>query len=682
MNLPASPDDPSSSGSKGETDGGEAGSGGARPGRAEDSGAAPSGGSADAATPNGRAGDPPVFGGAARPTDRPSQAAAGGPATIPPARKPATSGSGPSSGSVGDGQDGGTQSAAGGSGGLRETLISLTIALAMAFVAKTYVVEAYRIPTGSMAPTLLGAHMSFRGPATGHVWPVDTWYYAQPRGSVEQVPFPVQGGVYRAGGVSRDFAEPSVTDPMTQPIGEPDLAMKPFSPQPAPMPTRAGDRILVQKYLYEFRDPRRWEVTVFKNPSNAQVNYIKRLVGEENEALWLVDGDVFTRPAPDRVVENTVELLDDADAWSIQRKPLDVQRRLWRPVFSSEFRPLDRPGFASPGVTFRTPWEPTSGDWDLSGRVYELASDRGSLAWDTGLWPVTDFLSYNEVLINGQVEQAASALRFPVGDVRVRVGVEPAPGSDAATASVMLETRGLEFRARVGAGRVLVEMRSEGAAAWETLAERPGPSLPAGRVTNIEVWHADQAITVVVDGDVVVSQAAYELGPIERLEAATGESIEAFLGGRDAPLPNGISDPRQYRLGGAEVSLAVSGGPARLHRVGLDKDLYYRPFMPPTGRAFGGHPENIAILGEDEYFVLGDNSAASLDSRGWKLSDLDPWVEQSILEWASADDDQIVRPGVVPRKLMLGKAFFVYWPATHRPFNLFVPDTGRMRLIY
>src|SRR3954447_25310550 len=45
---------------------------------------------------------------------------------------------------------------------VKETIESILVAFILAFVFRGFVVEAFVIPTGSMAPTLLGAHMRFR----------------------------------------------------------------------------------------------------------------------------------------------------------------------------------------------------------------------------------------------------------------------------------------------------------------------------------------------------------------------------------------------------------------------------------------------------------------------------------------------------------------------------------------
>ncbi|HBS27851.1 MAG TPA: signal peptidase I, partial [Phycisphaerales bacterium] len=92
---------------------------------------------------------------------------------------------------------------------------------------------------------------------------------------------------------------PSATDPMSTSLinrfstGGRAGIPNGFITTPEVKPLRAGDRILVQKYLYELFPPERWDVVVFKNPESATQNFIKRLVGLPNEQVWLADGDVF-----------------------------------------------------------------------------------------------------------------------------------------------------------------------------------------------------------------------------------------------------------------------------------------------------------------------------------------------------------------------------------------------------
>jgi hypothetical protein len=124
-----------------------------------------------------------------------------------------------------------------------------------------------------------------------------------------------------------------------------------------------------------------------------------------------------------------------------------------------------------------------------------------------------------------------------------------------------------------------------------------------------------------------------------------------------------------------ELRVAV-GGACTLGHVKVFRDLYYTQSTPGYPRH--ANAEDPLTLGSDEFFAMGDNSYKSFDGRMWNM--LYP-----------ALDDLGTREGIVPRRYLLGKAFFVYWPAGFRltsddniPFlsNVpLVPNTGEMRLI-
>ena len=61
-------------------------------------------------------------------------------------------------------------------------------------------------------------------------------------------------------------------------------------------PSYNGDRILVAKFPYDFADPDRWDVIVFRYPGNSAINYIKRLVGRPHETVRIRHGDIYIRP--------------------------------------------------------------------------------------------------------------------------------------------------------------------------------------------------------------------------------------------------------------------------------------------------------------------------------------------------------------------------------------------------
>ncbi len=555
-----------------------------------------------------------------------------------------------------------------GEGSVKDTVVSMVISLAMALIAKIFVVEAFVIPTGSMAPTLLGQHMEFRSPETGYVWRVNPWFYSG------LSPVSPQAVVDRAG-MLREV--PIVSDPMTlssvygNRIPATNLYPTGLNIVPtAPVPLRAGDRILVQKYLYFVSEPKRWDVVVFKNPEQSRENYIKRLVGLPNEQVWLADGDVFVRRSPDGAGAGLTTDAGDDGEWSIARKPERVQRELWRPVFSSESTPLNPVDVRSSERYFTTPW---SGEgWEtLDKRVFSTDRvERTELVWDSEGWPVTDWEPYNDQR-RGAGDRANGRMSgvkplYPVSDVRMRAGVRPSDEGLRLEATV--RARGHEFQGVLEGGRAVVRMRREGSEeAWRELASGEAPSFRAGRVLNVEFWHVDQSLQMWVEGKQVV-EGSYAWGPSERMEWVTGRA------GGEYSTVNATSPVSLYDGSTAEISWAFEGSAVRLHRVGLDRDIWYQPtpYMEPPyagSPGFGTHPKHLATMGPDHFFVLGDNSPSSRDARMWTAVDA-----------AVAQQIDATR-GVVHRHLMLGKAFYVYFPAPHSLGRFPVPDFGRMRWI-
>jgi hypothetical protein len=113
-----------------------------------------------------------------------------------------------------------------------------------------------------------------------------------------------------------------------------------------------------------------------------------------------------------------------------------------------------------------------------------------------------------------------------------------------------------------------------------------------------------------------------------------------------------------------------------LSHVSLWRDIYYT-----NRRLYNGVPDQwptrvvhlSKVKGLEEYFVLGDNSIISGDARYWTRPIQLP------------EEGLDVPAGRVPARFLLGKAFFVYWPAGFRPFAEspgVIPDFGDMRFIH
>src|SRR4051812_49346880 len=170
--------------------------------------------------------------------------------------------------------------------GRARPVVEFLIVLALSILLlRTFAAEAYIVPTGSMAPTLLGDH--------------------------EEIDCP-NCGIRFALGLDEDAR---VGQPVCGNCGTVVL-------HPTAAVACSGDRVLVQKFLYDFRRPQRWEVAVFHYPSEPTQAYVKRVVGLPGEAIQIVRGDV--------VIDG-----------QIARKSLREQRAMRILVYDNNFMPGD-----------------------------------------------------------------------------------------------------------------------------------------------------------------------------------------------------------------------------------------------------------------------------------------------------------------------------------------------------
>ncbi len=557
---------------------------------------------------------------------------------------------------------------------IKETVISLTISFVFAFVFRGFIVEAFVIPTGSMAPTLMGAHMRFAAPETGYVWPVGPWETLQDF----QTAVPLQGTKVPI----------KVNDPMSgAPVGGGTGVRN--------VPATAGDRIFVLKYLKSIIDPKRWDVIVFRNPGRPETNFIKRLIGLPGEQVAFVDGDLFTRVAenggehdvaPSQVYPAGADAWNSAD-WKIQRKTELAQKSVWQLVFDSFY--------AAPKGTTKQPWLSKDAGWDFSaGTSYALKSEApATLEWDHVKWPILDTYPYNQGQRVGDVfdrtpdtNELLFSLRFnngylvfPVSDLRLAANIVPEK-SNMDFAGVVV-ARGHEFRARIEKGsRGVLEMRAGATGAWTVLTEGTlSAPLQAGQAREVEFWHVDQSLALCIDGKREL-YAEYEWGPIERLAYATTLK-STDIAGFDVNHYPVLFDQANYKR--AQARFEFAGSACTLYRVTMSRDLHYQAavYNQTNGdtrlehsragmAAAATSPLSTVTLNSHEYFCCGDNSPQSSDCRLWDVPD--PWVANRI-------NPQF---GVVDERLVIGKAFIVYLPGLGNSRKLPMIDFGRIRWIW
>lgn len=531
---------------------------------------------------------------------------------------------------------------------LKDTFQSIIIAFVLAFTFRAYVVEAFVIPTGSMAPTLLGAHLPITCSECGYQFEVD-------------------GGT-----------QPSRNDPQVVSFHCPMCHYA--NTNTLPTVPHAGDRILVQKYPYYFgvSQPRRWDVVVFKAPHDPDENYIKRLTGLPGEAIQIVNGNVFVRPVSKTGTreDGTPNYeIDRTTSWRIARKvdPAEnphweeIQRAVWQPVYHSQFLPKDAGKMRDDGFRWQPPWIPSEPEqWHgLGGST----GDDGERDLDR-IYTFTG-QGRGEITFDWSTAYAGSSGPFPYNMLRerytqmfdeIRIATTVIPQSD--DLRVELETQAYIYDEESetplsavidGEGNVTLYWKDakgkEQGVVGDTVA-----AFKANRPTNIELWYVDMELSCWVNGEQVA---------VHRFEISDEDvPWDAMRFRMDERNPSGTW-PRP--------KISVSG-PATLSHVELDRDLHYVTYTSTSAKGVG----EPYIIMPDQFFCMGDNSPSSKDSRSWE--ETAAWINER-----KFTEDGPPHDGVVPRRMMMGRAFFVYFPA---PYALgdssmkFIPNFGKMRFIH
>ncbi|TAJ25185.1 MAG: signal peptidase I [Planctomycetota bacterium] len=397
-------------------------------------------------------------------------------------------------------------------------------------------------------------------------------------------------------------------------------------PTPSMQPTVMGsaqagvfDRVAVDKLAYRWRDPRRFEVVVFKGPFDRSASFVKRVIGMPGEWIRIHDGDVWTRAS-------------DHESWKILRKPRAVQDELWR-----ELAPLD--GVAE--------WEVTSGSGEYAGSAL-VALEAGASAQFRRASPfvLDDHLDGYPAAIRRRLPPVMPhSNQSAVGDLRFEARLALWTG---ASARIEFHEGERPHVFRFGATSVEI-LAGGGEPARAELA-----AIGSSRERAIAVQNADDRLAVFVDGALVLER-----------------DIEA------------CDDAR------TSIALHADGGSAEFRTLRVFRDVYYTNAWAKVAetRIPAGH-----------YFVLGDNSQDSSDSRDWMLWRYelrddggaprevrahyrgsehprsivggdeplvwlrDEWGEPHLFPAAAATVLPPVEAPFVPRALVTGRALAVFWP--------------------
>ncbi len=410
---------------------------------------------------------------------------------------------------------------------VRDNLEAFAVAIALALVVRHFSLEAFRIPSKSMMPTLLGSEVG-------------------------------------------------------------------------------GDRILVDKGRWLFGDPHRWEPTVFQYPLNRSKNFIKRLVGMPGERLKIEGGDIWTSR-------------DRGATWAIERKPPDPQEALFFPYYPE---PVEERGFFAK----RRNWEGLG--WEIDEREGRFDVDaRGKVA----LRFVPDVVQYQSEGISGDArlplagEQGWGA----AGDTRVRFDLTV---ERAGTLVVGLSEHGLARQLVLAPeGSRAVVVRPEGEESFPIDLR-----LSDGMDLSVSFANVDDTLLVHVDGDAEAS-AEFKFAPSpvpdpEEMESRAKQlEDEGDQQGAARLRDEALALRRKLEEGLCRVVFEAEGLKATLKDIRIDRDVHYTQ-------------DGEWQIPEGHYFMLGDNTNSSKDSRAWKIAEV-YMKDGTVIRW---EERHAQNPGDVP----------------------------------
>ncbi len=614
---------------------------------------------------------------------------------------------------------------------VRETVESLVVAFVLAFLLRTFQAEMFVIPTGSMAPTLMGQHKDVCCEECGQRFKINASSESpenMPTGAIRasfanqaQQTFDPRrkqllASIARspAGNVRRQVETLSGVCPscrFTMAV-QADLRPAPDPPGPSPEfhPRQAGDRVLVNKYRYSFSPPERWDVVVFKYPGDATKNYIKRLVGLPQEDLKISGGDVHTR------------LAGSTGPYEIARKPASKVMAMRQLVHDTD---RDASVLHKAGWPLRWLADEDADGWDVevntetqNTRQRFLSKKTEQVSWlryhhtpaPHDQWHdalagtkvnravpqlVTDFNPYNtEILRQEFIFDPTRRTLEPapykqgihwVGDLMIEADVEVTqPGGQLL---LDLVEAGLHHQCRfdLETGEAMLRLVPfESTEPHDGFLATAKTALKGTGRYKIRFANFDDELTLWVDGKIAKFDKPTTFAPLN--PAAPPQTSDQDLGDL------------------APVSVGTKNAAVEVTRLQVFRDLYYiavdstngrRPiveipfgpgFLVDSGKPVWEIPRDPSLwpllavdkrtevrfsTAKDQFFVMGDNSAASKDCRLWDEREGNSMPGGPYLE----------------RSLLIGKAVCVYWPhswnrvpGTSIPFPLF-PNFADMRLV-
>jgi signal peptidase I len=482
---------------------------------------------------------------------------------------------------------------------IQENLEAIVVAIILALIIRHYAMEAFVIPTGSMAPTLLGEHFVVDCENCHVEWPVgktDSDFEAR---------CPNCNNRRRV--MTSDFVDGELKASPEAILnrGRFTRGFNYFTSRFSKSPVHGGNKILVNKIVYKFKNPERFDVMVFKYPEEPNRNFIKRVVGLPNERLKIEHGDLFSNGK--RIIKR----------W-------DIQEKIWHNFYDQRFPSQD------------TQAESWQADSPKRWAIRRKGKSGEAILKDAGRGEASTYAIFKDPsLLAPNAFIAAPAPRRTkisyVGEIRDTYGYnttwkEGSAGYSSDGENIVVD---LKLTAEV------IPLGRKGPVVL-ALTENNIPlrvSLPTdGDQYLIERSAGDHTKVVKVIG----KAAPLTVGAINKVVLAFWDRHVRLIVNGEEVMTWDDSDPKTQPVNsGAYLESSESG--AIFQKVKLHRDIYYflySPDSPPANTEWDAEKREI-IIPQDTYFALGDNCPNSSDGRKW---------------------------GYLHKGHLVGRAFIVFWP--------------------
>ena len=562
--------------------------------------------------------------------------------------------------------------------GVRETIESLLVAVLLALMFRAFESEAFIIPTGSMAPSLNGQHYDLECENCQLRYHTGTKVPSGDRGpNDDSTHCPICRFPTRLSSNRTKF---------------PDHV------------SNNGDRILVNKFIYDFSEPERFDVIVFKNPRNGKQNYIKRLIGLPGDNLAIENGDIYLfdkngegwdkriARKPAATLEHVLQVVDDTHHIGKYLEDIDWPLRWqefaggdnWKILKEGE-HPIYQTEGQSEWLRYRH-FQPHPEEWETIAKGIGNLPGRMQGELPKGVL-ISDQYAYNDLSYAGRsTSDTVNVGLHWVGDIGLECDVDIGPGGGEFALDIVEGGVHLicTIDAATGVAKLSTKTETESVVQFvdadlNVVAEPTANTSIGPGSHRLKFVNADDQLHLWVDRSLV------------EFDAAT------FIRS-DVPMPYfSATDP-----GDAEpLGVASKGATLTIDRLKVFRDLYYTsttadykianesgwknekgfddkariyPLLRTPSLWEGEKAQDYfssrkgqkvpmfllekgATIAQDQFLPMGDNSPNSLDGRFW------------------------YGHNYVQRDMLIGQAAFVYWPHTvNTPFPLF-PNFWEMGFI-